>query len=163
VIRAEIIRRLQKQGWNVTKRPGRSLRLPPEVTARHPKLPESLTKFLGGLSSCENQTQTAWFLCEADYSGMSGSAFRWDEWERMSLEAAVDDRRLREAVSGFWNEHLPFLLSVRDGYAYFAVRTADDGYGQVVSGREPEFEEASAVASSFEEFLSLLADGSVRA
>lgn len=161
--RADIIRRLQKQGWNVTKRPGRSFRLPPDVVARYPKLPPRFTEFLGGLSSCENQTQTAWFLCEADYGGTTGAAFRWDELEQMSLEAAKDDRRLGEAVRGFWNEHLPFLLSVRDGYAYFAIRTAADGFGRVVTGREPEFEEASQVADSFEEFLSVLADGSVRA
>ena len=161
--RADIIRRLEKQGWKVAKRSGRSLRLPIEVVVRYPKLPPTLTEFLGGLSSCENQTQTAWFLCEADYDGTSGAAFRWDEWERISLEAAEDDAGLVDAVREFWNEHLPFLLSVRDGYAYFAVRTAADGFGQVVTGCEPEFEEVSPVAGTFEEFLSLLADGSVQA
>jgi hypothetical protein len=75
--------------------------LPPEVSARHPKLPAAFIKFLGGVASCENDNQTAWFLCEADYAGTSGAAFRWDEWERMSLEAAGDDRHLATAVRAF--------------------------------------------------------------
>jgi hypothetical protein len=154
---------MKEQGWTVVKRRKRTLRLPPEVAARHPKIPPALTEFLGSLSSCENDTQTAWFLCEGDYAGTSGAAFKWDEWERMSLEAAADDSRLADAVRGFWDEHLPFLLSVRDGYAYFAVRTAGEGFGRVVAGREPEFEETSEVARTFEEFLSLLAEGGVRA
>ncbi len=159
----DTLRRLQEQGWSVVTRRNRKLRLPAEVAARHPKIPPALTEFLGGLASCENDAQTAWFLCEGDYGGTSGAAFRWDEWERMSLDAAADDRRSAEAIRRFWDEHLPFLLSVRDGYAYFAVRTAADGFGRVVAGREPEFEETSQVSRTFEEFLSLLAGGEVRA
>jgi hypothetical protein len=162
VNRADVIRRLRQQGWAVVERTYRPLQLPPELAARYPNLPAALAEFLGGLSSCENETQTAWFLCEDDYTGTNSAAFRWDEWERMSLEAAADDPRLASLVPAFWDVHLPFLLSVRDGYAYFAVRTAADGFGRVVTGREPEFEEASQVAGSFEEFLTLLADRSVR-
>lgn len=82
--------------------------------------------------------ETAWFLCEADYAGTSGAAFRRDEWERMSLEAAGVDGRLAEAVSEFRDVDLPFLLSVGNGYAYFAVRTAADGFGRIVARRKPE-------------------------
>jgi hypothetical protein len=163
VKRPHTIDRLRKQGWTVVTRPERALELPSDVAARHPKLPAALASFLGGLSSCVDDARTAWFLCEADYGETSGAAFRWDEWERISSEAAGDDRQLGEAVRGFWDEHLPFLLSVRDGYVYFAVRTAADGFGRVVTGREPEFEEASQVARTFDEFLLLLADGAVRA
>jgi hypothetical protein len=78
----------------------------------------------------------------------------------MSLEAAGDDADCAAEVRAFWDAHLPFLLSVRDGYAYFAVCTAADGFGRIVAGREPEFEEATVVADSFEQFLaSLLAAG----
>lgn len=160
--RAEAIHRLRQLGWAVVERPERPFRLPPEVANRHRSLPASLTHFLSGLSSCNNDTETAWFLCEADYAGTSGAAFRWDEWERMSLEAADDDSEVADAARAFWDAHLPFVLSVRDGYAYFAIRTAADGFGRVVAGREPEFEEASEVARSFEDFLSLLAEGRVR-
>ncbi|HZZ80014.1 MAG TPA: hypothetical protein VFE62_15955 [Gemmataceae bacterium] len=160
---SDLIDRLRKSGWEVVTRPDRALRLPPEISARHSKLPAALTKFLGSVDSCINETQTAWFLCEADYAGTSGAAFRWDEWEQLSLNAAGDDGRFAAKVRAFWDAHLPFLLSVRDGYAYFAIRTAADGFGRIVRGCEPEFEEASQIANSFEEFLSLLADGGIRA
>src|SRR6185295_18224472 len=102
VKRVDIIGRLQKKGWTVVKRSAEPFRLPPDVAVRHPNLPAAVTKFLGGLLSCENDTKTAWFLCEADYAGTSGAAFRWDEWERMSLEAAADDSRFAAAARAFW-------------------------------------------------------------
>lgn len=149
---ADIVARLRRLGWTVEERSDWTFRLPPEVAARHPHVPAALTEFLSGLSACVNRTQTEWFLCEADFHGTSGGAFRWDEWERMSLEAAGNAAETAE-VRAFWDAHLPFLLSVRDGYAYLAVRTAPDGFGRVVAGREPEFEEASLVAGIFEQFL----------
>ena len=153
---ADIIERLRRQGWTVEERADRTLRLPPEVAARYPELPTSLCEFLGGLRECVNNSQTVWFLCESDYCGTSGTAFRWDEWERMSLDAAGGDTPLVASVRDFWDAHLPFLLSVRDGYAYHAVRTKGDGVGLVVAGREPEFEEPSVVAESFDQFLTNL-------
>lgn len=157
--RSDYLQRLRQQGWAVTERPGQKLRLPPEVAARHPNVPRSLAEFLGGLAACVDATQTAWFLCEADYAGTAGAAFRWDEWELMSLDAACGDPLLIAEVRGFWDAHLPFLLSVRSGYEYYAVRTAADGFGRVVAGREPEFEEASVVTESFEHFLDELVGG----
>jgi hypothetical protein len=79
----------------------------------------------------------------------------------MSLKAADRDSELIAEVREFWDAHLPFLMSVDDGYSYYAIRTATDGFGQVVAGREPEFEEATAVAESFDRFLGslLLAEG----
>ncbi len=113
------------------------------------------------MDSCEDAEQKAWFLCEADYAESRGAAFRWDEWERMSLDAAGDDAEFADAVRAFWDAHLPFMLSVRDGYAYFAVRTAADGFGTIVRGREPEFEVASTIADSFAEFVASVVSGSV--
>ncbi len=153
VRRADIFERLRLRGWTVEERPDYTLRLPQEVAARHPELPTPLCEFLGGLIACEDKSQTAWFLCEGDYCGTSGAAFRWDEWERMSLVAADGDADVVARVRDFWDSHLPFLLSVRDGYAYYAVRTKGDGFGWVVAGREPEFEETSVVAQSFDQFL----------
>ena len=92
-----------------------------------------------------NANQTEWFLCEADFAGTSGSAFRWDEWEQMSLQAAGDDAQFAAKVRAFWDEQLPFMLSVRDGYAYYAIRTSANGFGRIIGGREPEFEDASVV------------------
>ncbi len=45
----------------------------------------------------------------------------------------------------------------RSGYAYHAVCTAADKFGQVVEGYEPEFEEVLPVADSFESFITKFA------
>jgi hypothetical protein len=159
---ADIIQQLRQQGWTIAERQGRPFRLPPEVSARHPKLPKSLTAFLAGMSVCVDASESEWFLCEDDFAGGSGSAFPWDAWERLSLKAGIDDDRFTAQVRAFWDAHLPFFLSVRDGYAYFAVRTATDGFGQVVAGREPEFDEPSKVAETFTDFLRLFVNGQAR-
>lgn len=159
MVNSNVYRRLRQHGWSVTERTPQSLQLPAEIAIRHPKIPASLTAFLGGLADCTNSTNTAWFLCEADYAGTSESAFRWNEWELLSLGAGVDDPPFTVKVQSFWNAHLPFYLSVADGYEYYAVRTTTDGFGRVVAGREPEFEEGHVVAASFEEFLWTLVSG----
>ncbi len=151
---SDIIKELRQQGWIVVERPPRTLRLPREIAAKHPNLPNDLSEFLSGLDSCVNATQTAWFLCEADYAGTSGSAFRWNEWEQMSLAAADGDSKLITEIRMFWDAHLPISISVDDGYAYHAVRTTANEFGQIVEGREPLFEEASVVAESFAAFMS---------
>ena len=151
--RAAIISRLRESGWTVEEQSGRSFQLPPDIAARYPRLPEALIEFLSGLTLCMDSSQKTWFLCQGDFEGSSGSAFRWDEWERLSLDAARGDARLISEIRGFWDTHFPFLFSVHSGYAYHAACTAGDRFGHVVVGGEPEFEEAQPVADSFESFL----------
>ena len=152
---------LRRQGWAVEERPFGPLRLPPHVAARYPTLPESLAGFLRRVTSCVNAAETAWFLCEADFCGTSGAAYRWDEWERLSLDAAGGDARWSAEVRAFWDAHFPFLCSVGDGYGYYAILMSGDGFGGVVAGREPEFEQAEVVAASFDVFLASLLRGEV--
>jgi hypothetical protein len=150
------IAELKRLGWSVAERPARPLRLPPEVAARYPRIPAALLDFLGRIDSCVDPGQTAWFLCEADFDATGESAYRWNEWEQMSLEAAEGDGQLLSGVRAFWDRHFPFLLTVADGYGYCAVDTSPEGNGRIVMGREPEFEEAEAVAESFGEFMTRL-------
>jgi len=98
-------------------------------------------------------------VSQSDYEGMSGAAFRWDEWERLSLDAACDDAKFITEIRAFWDCHFPFLFSVHSGYAYHAICTAADQFGHVVEGYEPLFEEALPVADSFESFLTAFLDG----
>jgi hypothetical protein len=149
----ELVNRLRASGWKVEEHSSRKRQFPKTVAARYPKLPPLFVEFLATVSRCEDASQTTWFLCAAEYSGESDAAFRWDEWERMSLEALAGDERGCANVRRFWDSHLPIVQSVGDGYAYFAIRTSADGFGCVVEGREPEFEEVSVVADSFVEFL----------
>ena len=60
----------------------------------------------------------------------------------------------------FWNSHFPFLLSVRTGYAFFALCVGAEKLGQVVHGLlEYGVDETTVVADSFEELLSRLVAG----
>ena len=151
--RAAIITQLREQGWTVEAHEGQSFRLPAIIAARYPRLPASLAEFLSGLKQCVDSSQTTWFLCQCDYEGTSGSAFRWDEWEQLSLDAADGDAGFSSEIRAFWDSHFPFLFSVHSGYAYHAVCTAADHFGQVVEGYEPAFEEVVPVADSFESFI----------
>ena len=150
---SDVLECLRGLKWQVVERQPELLRLPDTVVARHPRIPTLVTEFLGSFVTCEKADQTEWFLSGADFAGATSSAFRWDAWEQLSLEAAGDDDDMIRDIYAFWDAHIPILLSVRDGYAYHAVKTAADGFGRVVAGREPEFEEADVLADSFEEYL----------
>ncbi|WP_157000489.1 hypothetical protein [Leucobacter komagatae] len=110
--------------------------------------PESVIRWVSSFSLLSNADDTVWFLAREDYSPKPDSAFKWNELEQLSLQAASTDDETA-AVSSFWKRHFPILLSVRHGYEYLAVR--EDG--AVVHGAEPEFEEASVVFSHFDELL----------
>ena len=133
--RAAIIGQLREQGWTVDEQPRELFRLPAAIAARYPRLPDSLVEFLSGLKQCADGSQTTWFLCQCDYEGTSGSAFRWDEWEHLSLDAARGDAGYISEIRAFWDSHFPFLFSVHSGYAYHAVCTAADRFGQVVESQ----------------------------
>lgn len=152
---AEMIAGLRQRGWTI-EASGTDLLLPADLSARYSRLPELLVTFLSGLSLCANHDQTIWFLCPPDYHGRADSAFRWNEFEQLSLTAAEGDSRATEKIRAFWDHHFPFMLSVRSGYEFFAVCTSSEHFGAVVQGGEPEFEEVSTVAGSFSEFASRL-------
>jgi len=151
--RAIAINQLREEGWTVVEQAGHTFRLPASIAARYPRLPATLVAFLSGLKECVDGSQATWFLCQSDYEGTSGYAFRWDEWEQLSLESAGDDDKINAEIRAFWDCHFPFMFSVHSGYEYHAVCTGDDRFGQIVKGYEPEFEEALPVADSFESFL----------
>ncbi|MCM1100467.1 MAG: hypothetical protein NC079_01780 [Clostridium sp.] len=99
-------------------------------------------------------------LCAEDFNRESEDAFQWNEFEMMSLQAAVDedDEEWQKDIRAFWDKHLPICLSVRDGYSYYAIRIND---GHVVCGYEPEFEETTDMADSFYGFAEMVSDGAV--
>lgn len=104
-------------------------------------------------SRLANADDTVWFLSVEDYRGTADSAFAWNEFEKLSLDAAVDPEQTA-AVAAFWAGHLPVLLSVGGDYEYLAIRSD----GRIVHGGGPEFEETSVVADDFEALLTELAE-----
>jgi hypothetical protein len=147
---------LRSKGWTVTESSGAAA-LNEEFQRRYPRIPEQYTKFLSRVASCVNKDETVWFLCAADYNGTSEAGFAWNEFEKMDLEGAGDDREWRDETIAFWDAHLPFLLSVGGEYAHRSFRVTGEKFGSVVDG----YEELTAVtdfASSFADFIRLHTD-----
>ena len=115
---------------------------------------ETLVAWMSSFSELSSPDDAVWFLGRGDYVARSGEGFAWNAFERISSEAAETNQEANE-VADFWNAHCPILLSVRGAYSYLAVRRD----GVIVHGAEPEFEDATAVAPSFEALLDSIARG----
>ncbi|HEY0075786.1 MAG TPA: hypothetical protein VGB77_16920 [Abditibacteriaceae bacterium] len=152
------LQKLQQAGWEIELAEA-PLPIPAIIRERYPDLPETMVEFLLLQRQCHNVDETAWFLSWADYEGTSDSGFRWNEFEIMESEWAFQDNDLawHNQVKEFWDNHFPFLLSFKTGYSYFAVRLCESNFEKVVHGYEPMFTETSEIATTFEEFLQLLA------
>lgn len=142
-----------KNGWEIKMRQNSDVNITEEVIQRYPEIPNDFLVFLQSIDICITPDEKSWFLCLNEYNGTSELAFRWDEIEKMSL--IEGDNTYNDSIIKFWNNHLPIALSVRNGYAYFAIDVGND-FGSIIYSYEPEFEEPEKIASSFNEFLDLL-------
>jgi hypothetical protein len=147
---------LRKIGWHVQERATECASLPVAIVKRYNEIPKDYMAFLSQVALCSNPSETAWFLCEAEYLGSSNAAFHWNEYELLSLQAASEDSEWEKEIQGFWNVHFPIFMSVKGEYSYLAICLQKDNYGSVVMGCGPEFEEASTIAPSFSSFADLL-------
>ena len=148
----------KENGWTVEEST-ESQTLPTAVAERYPDLPAEWYEFTEYLKNCADASDTVWFLMMDGYSPKDENEWQYNEFERISLEAADGDERWTEQIQNFWNGHFPIVMSVRDGYAYYAIRIAD---GSVVSGAESEFEETEVAAESFGEFLQKVISGEIQ-
>jgi hypothetical protein len=146
--------------WNVETRMETDILLPENISKRYLNIPEAYIEFLKRVKSCSTPGDKGWFICLDDYAGTSNSAFRWNEFESISLEAAADDEAWRKEITQFWDYHLPIFFSVHSGYEYFAINLKDS-FGAIVTGYEPEFEETEKVVDSFAQFLNAIRSGQV--
>jgi hypothetical protein len=146
--------RLKRVGWTVRLQACQQV-VPIIIEVRYAWIPSELKQFVVELEAAVSPNEKAWLLGLPDFVGSKSTAFKWNEWERMSLGAAEGDPRLRCAIQQFWDLHFPVANSVKSGYAYFAVRKTDLC---VVRGEELEFEKPNPVAPSFLELLYMLSD-----
>ena len=138
-------------GWRI--KTGNKEAFPNIIKERYPWASDCcLNNFISSFESLTNASDTSWFLSNIDFSGNSDSAFAWNEWEKISTDAADGDQYLAEKIKSFWDNHLPIFMSVRNGYSYYAV-TRDLVF---VKGCEPEFEDAIPVATNLEDFLDVI-------
>ena len=143
----------KEHGWTIIENKQGVLHLNEGILARYKDIPTSYLEFLRTITQCVAPDELTWFLCEDDYNGRSDSEFTWDEFERLSLEAAMEDETWRADITTWWDQHLPIMMSVDGGYSFYAIELAT---GAIVQGSEPEFEEVDVVAHSLEDFYTYL-------
>jgi len=149
---------MRGRDWIIELNEKQTFCLPEPVKSRYRSYPESWVSFISAVKNMENKEETAWFLCEKDYDMQGDTAWQWNEWELISLEAAENDATWIAEIKKFWDEHLPIFLSLNNGYAYYAISIKD---GSVVYGTEPEFEECQTVAVSFDDFMEKVVMGKI--
>lgn len=131
-----------------------------DVLKRFRNVPDSFLHFLEHFKSITSKDDTTWFICGGDYNDDSDDAFKWNEYELMSLEAAESDSDWKKDIEKWWSDKLPFLMSVKDGYSFYAIDLGENN-GAIIKGEEPEFEEAYIVADNFEDFLEKVMNNAV--
>jgi hypothetical protein len=145
----ELLLEMERNGWRVEFHP-HPRALPTDFLKRYHWLPEDHRDLIEAASVVLGPDERAWLLTVNDFSMQSDCAFAWNEWERQSLDAADGDDVSKQRIRSFWDDHLPVLMSVKSGYAYFAIERTSL---RVVRGDEPEYEVAVPLASSFLEML----------
>ena len=114
---------------------------------RYSNIPEEWIAFITQYKDIVNDTEDTWFVT---YSSDEVGDFSHDEFEKMSLEIAEDDSDWQSEIKEFWDNHFVIVMSVGNGYEYYAI---DLTTYEIVRGCEPEFEEVEVVAASFSEFI----------
>ena len=150
---------LKDNNWKIEENDKQSDVYSNSVLSGYGNLPAVFLEFLQKYKSVTSEDETGFFLCVDDYSDESSLAFKWNEFELMSLEAAEGDEDWTNDIKSWWKPKLPFFMSVGGEYLYYAIDTEDGG--TILSGYEPEFEEADKVADSFEDFMSKVLSGDI--
>lgn len=154
----ELLVCLKSRNWKVETDEINDNALPDELADRYINIPPQWYHFISGLKALMSEDETTWFLCFRDFQEQDESAFQWNEWEKLSLESAEGDEEWEKKLRAFWDVHFPIVMSVRDGYSYYAISMEN---GEIVYGCEPEFEECETVAESFDEFVEKIVNGKI--
>lgn len=116
------------------------------------KCPNIVKDFIYCMDECANKSDDVWWLTPKVYLGVDEeAAFKWNEFETMSLES-TDDQSL---VVEYWRNVMPIMQSVKDGYSYIGIVIDGADAGAIIMAREPFFEEYDIIADDFESFLNV--------
>ena len=151
----EFIKWAKDNNWNVIDKTEYSLTLEDEILSRYKEIPNEYLELLKMVKQLTSPSEKTWFICEDEYNNKSDIAFKWNEFEALSLEAAGDDDEWKMEIISWWDNHLPIVMSVDGGYSFYAIDLCNDK-GSIVKGYEPEFEEVVKVANDIEEFFNLI-------
>lgn len=156
VLAEEFAEWAKKSGWGVV-RSNEKRKLPKKIIERYKKLPKDWLDFAQYFEDCVNGDNNIWFLCP--YNFEDDSAFRWNEFELISLEAAEGDEDWQADIREFWDNYLPIAMSVGGDYHYYAICTKT---GEVFEGWDPEFEEPEICTASFTDFITRIISGEIK-
>lgn len=123
---------------------------------RYKNIPSEYLTFLSSFERITNSTDTIWFNSNTDFSGTSDSEFKWNEIELLSIVWSEKDHTELEKISEFWDNHIPILISVKNGYQFLAICLLNKNHGEIVQGGEPEFEEVEKVCQNLDELINLI-------
>jgi hypothetical protein len=151
---SEALKQLQQQGWNVEKRE-QPKEVNAEVFRRYNWMPSDVLQFISETKSVISPENKAWFQTSDNFNNTTDSAFKWNQWELLSLDCAQKERdgAWATSIKSFWDTHFPIFMSVKSGYGYFAVEKSTL---KIVQGFEPEFEETLPLADNFLDLLEKL-------
>ncbi|QTH42794.1 SMI1/KNR4 family protein [Cohnella sp. LGH] len=155
---AEFMSWADENGWDLTRKSEPQLHLHSNITSRYKEIPNEYLEFLSMVEKCVTPNETTWFICEDEFNNSSDNEFKWNEFELLSIEAAMDDDRWKSEITAWWDNHLPIVMSVEGGYFFYAIDLTN---GAIVRGYEPEFEEVEKAADTFTEFLELMMSNSI--
>ncbi|WP_145407664.1 SMI1/KNR4 family protein [Paenibacillus xylanexedens] len=150
----------ETKGWVIRTKSSHELNLDVHVSTRYNNIPDEYLDFLRVVKQCVSPSEQTWFLCENEYNHSTDTAFRWNEFELLSLEAAAGDDQWTSEIKTWWDHYLPIVISVHGGYSFYAIDLINE-IGTIVRGEEPEFEEVTKVAEHLDEFLQLIMSNSL--
>ena len=150
---AEFINTLVNKGWIVERNDAGVDHSKIDLGERIDKTSGEFKSFISSFSLLSAREDDRWFLSLRDYlKSDNAEGFVWNEFEVQSLEAAEGEDEISE-IMAFWNKHLPFMLSVKNSYAYFAIILDGPDKGKIVMGSEPMYEQVSVVAANLPSFF----------
>ena len=145
----DFIKWAKNNSWNIICENNDIKYLPKTVMERY-NIPNEYKTFLENIKICTNAEENIWFLCIDDYLREEENTFRWNEFEKISLEAAENDEKMINEIKKYWDKHFPIVFNVRGEYEYYAINIENE---KIVYGYEPMFEENKIVANNFKAFL----------
>lgn len=147
-IELEFTKWAKSSGWTC-EAAREKFEIPPEILARYKHVPQDFLDFISDFSKIINAEENMWLLTANDYLACDDDAYRWNEFELMTLEWA-DDEEEKAEITAFWDNFLPVFMSVAGDYHYYAINIKT---GEIFEGWSPEFEEPQIAAPSFTEFV----------
>ncbi len=149
----KFLKQLTNKDWIIDSTPliTTSIPIDPLAKKRIDKAPKEFNDFICSFSECTSKEETIWILSYQDYQNGYDVAHPWNKYENESIE--YSDESMHDDIHTFWENHIPFVMSVSGAYSYIAICINKENYGKIYQGFEPEYEEVTLIASNLSDFF----------